>query len=174
MRRMELVAEAVNFSAREAVKARQLARSIEDQEQFVAPRPFLRHQGILSCLTLINRAIFYRYTRVREWMAEDKLAEEARARARRVAVAALKQEAHRYMLRSAHVIALLSVKGWFYICVTRRAGNLLLVFKFARSKLAKLLTQTVFSGAWGCVRLEVSTPADDVSNGFHQLPRVSA
>jgi hypothetical protein len=32
-RRMELVAEAAHFSAREAVKARQLARSIEDQEQ---------------------------------------------------------------------------------------------------------------------------------------------
>jgi hypothetical protein len=30
---MDLVAEAASFSAREAVKARQLARSIEDQEQ---------------------------------------------------------------------------------------------------------------------------------------------
>lgn len=70
-RRMELVAEAANFSAREAIKARQLARSIEDQEQ---------------------------YTRVREWMAEDKQAEEARSRARRLAAAVLKQEAHRQLV----------------------------------------------------------------------------
>ena len=36
-----------------------------------------------------------RYTRVREWVAEERQAEEARVKARRQASAALKQEAHR-------------------------------------------------------------------------------
>jgi hypothetical protein len=38
----------------------------------------------------------YRYTRVREWNAINSLAEEAREKARRQAIVALKQEAHRF------------------------------------------------------------------------------
>lgn len=44
---------------------------------------------------LRDLAVVLRYTRVREWMAEDALAQGARSRARRQAIAALKQEAHR-------------------------------------------------------------------------------
>jgi hypothetical protein len=111
---MELVAEAANFSAREAVKARQLARSIEDQEQCAAAA--CRPPAYLFCNIFLMddfaRFLFFasdsltriRYTRVREWVAEERQAEEARVKARRQAAAALKQEAHRsapvlFMLR---------------------------------------------------------------------------
>jgi hypothetical protein len=101
---MELVAEAASFSAREAVKARQLARSIEDQEQCAAGARCPPANLFFCIFVMDNFARFFfaldsltrtRYTRVREWVAEERQAEEARVKARRLAAAALKQEAHR-------------------------------------------------------------------------------
>ena len=88
---MELVAEASRFSAREALKARQLACSIEDQEQYAVP---VCLYVFLHSTLLLRR----RYTRVREWIVNDTQSQETRAKNRRLAIAALNQEAHRYAL----------------------------------------------------------------------------
>jgi hypothetical protein len=140
---MELVAEAARFSVREAIKARQLARSIEDQEQCVKLPPHTPPTQLAVCP--YHSALCDRYTRVREWVAEDTQAQETRAKNRRMAIAAIKQEAHRYVL----VPLVFSFSGPKpFISVTRCTGSSLLASTCVRSRRERLKTRMGRSGTY--------------------------
>lgn len=139
---MELVAEAARFSVREAIKARQLACSIEDQEQCVNMPPYTLPS--LIAVFPYHSALWDRYTRVREWVAEDTQAQETRAKNRRMAIAAIKQEAHRYVL--VHLcFTFLGPK--LFMSVMRCTGSSLLASTCVRSRQERPKTRMERSGS---------------------------
>ncbi len=140
---MELVAEAASFSVREAIKARQLARSIEDQEQCVKLPPHTLPTPL--AVFPYHSALCDRYTRVREWVAEDTQSHETRAKNRRMAIAAIKQETHRYVL-APHVFSFSGPK--LFISVTRYTDSSLLASTCVRSRRERLKTRMERSGTY--------------------------